>query len=101
MLFQRAKKIDKMCQTSFLREIKKTHTKKWRWECEGEYDKVYKRVENEAIISLVHGNTNDFREKYIHIDMYKRARMSRKAKITKPEQESNLYLLISGRLFHN
>jgi hypothetical protein len=30
MLFQRAKKIDNMCQTSFLCEIKKTHTKKWR-----------------------------------------------------------------------
>jgi hypothetical protein len=32
----------------------------------GEYDKIDKRVQNEAIISLVHGNTNNFKEVYPH-----------------------------------
>jgi hypothetical protein len=32
----------------------------------GEYNKIYKRVQNEAIILLVHGNTNDFREVHPH-----------------------------------
>jgi hypothetical protein len=32
----------------------------------GVYVKIDKRVQNEAIISLVHGNTNDFREVHPH-----------------------------------
>ncbi len=31
-----------------------------------EYDKIIKKVLNEAIISPVHGNTNDFKEMHLH-----------------------------------
>jgi hypothetical protein len=35
-------------------------------EGEGEYDNIDKRDQNGAIISLVHGNTNDFKEVHPH-----------------------------------
>ncbi len=33
---------------------------------EGKYDNLIKRVQNEAIISPVHGNTNDFKKRHPH-----------------------------------
>jgi hypothetical protein len=32
----------------------------------GDYDKIDKRVQNEAIISLAHGNINDLKEIHPH-----------------------------------